>query len=190
MAKNLYIFDCFGVVIADVSTLFMDKYAFTDEMKSFMRSQVFRSVDVGQITNADMMDEVSRCFGFDRTAIERDWIALEDVLSDTVELLKDLKASGQTVALLSNASRKYIDYLFEKFDLFKYFDYLFVSSDFHCAKPDKEFYQACVNSLTEKYDNVYFTDDNPANLQGLEALGITPVLFTSACDFRKKVNLK
>lgn len=190
MAKNLYIFDCFGVIISDVSTLFMNKYGFTAEQVDFMRKKVYRRVDVGEIENSDMLDTISTKFGFDRAAVEKDWTAFEAVLPDTVELLKQLKQSGQTVALLSNASRKYVDYLFEKFHLFKYFDMLFVSSDYFCAKPDLEFYQACVNSLTEQYDNIYFTDDNPANLQGLEVLGITPVLFTSAQDFRKKVGLK
>ena len=43
MDKNLYLFDCFGVVLTEVSTLSMRE--FTDEQRRYMREQVFRRVD-------------------------------------------------------------------------------------------------------------------------------------------------
>lgn len=83
-----------------------------------------------------------------------------------------------------------MDYLFDRFDLHKYFDYKFVSSAYGTAKPDMEFYRLCLNSFAEQFDKVYFTDDNPSNLIGLEQFGITPVLFLNAQDFMQKVGLQ
>ena len=190
MARKLFIFDCFGVVVSDVSTIFMDNRRFNAEQIEFMRKQIFRNVDVGALTMEEMFEKTSARFGLDKTQMIEEWTSYECVLTDTIELIKRLKKDGHRVALLSNAAVSYVDYLFDKFDLNKYFDYKFVSAAYGYAKPDKEFYKLCVDSFTEQFDEVYFTDDNPANLQDLQQFGITPILFTSAQDFAEKVGLK
>lgn len=188
MSRKLFIFDCFGVVVADVSTLFMDG-RFDDEQKQYMRKQVFRSVDVGALSMAQMFDTMIGHFGLDKEKTLKDWASYEYPLVDTLQVIAELRAQGHVVALLSNAAVEYIDYLFDKFDLRKYFDYIFVSAAYGYAKPDKEFYKLCVDSFTEQFDAVYFTDDNPANLADLEQFGITPILFKSAQDFAQKIGL-
>ena len=188
MSRNLYIFDCFGVVISDVSTLFMNGRLNAEEQE-YMRKYVFRSVDVGQITNEEMFDIVSERYGMNRENVVKEWQSYESVLDETVELVRELKRQGHCVALLSNAWQGYIDYLFEKFELTDLFDKTFVSSNYGVAKPDAEFYRICVEYFDEKFGKIYFTDDNPSNLAGLEQFGITPILFTSAEDFRKKAEI-
>ena len=89
----------------------------------------------------------------------------------------------------SNAAVSYIDYLFDKYGIRKYFDRLFVSAAYGYAKPDKEFYKLCVDSFDEPFDVVYFTDDNPVNLADLQQFGITPVLFKNAQDFAEKIGV-
>lgn len=188
MGRKLYIFDCFGVVVSDVSTLFMNRHL-NNEEQDYMRKFVFRNVDVGKLTNEDMYRIVAERYNLDLDTVTKEWHGYEYALTDTVELIKYLRQQGECVALLSNASQAYIDYLFNKFDLFQYFDYLFVSSNYGVAKPDREFYKLCVDSFDERFDAIYFTDDNPNNLTDLEQFGITPVLFTNAADFKKKVGL-
>lgn len=188
MSRKLFIFDCFGVVISDVSTIFMDKHL-NAEQKLYMRKSVYRKVDVGAINMDEMFDELSALCGMNVDQTKTEWTNYEYVLSDTVEVIKQLKAQGHCVALLSNASVGYINYLFEKYGLFKYFDRLFVSANYGYAKPDKELYKLCVDSFDEQFDTVYFTDDNPANLQDLQQFGITPILFKNARDFAKEVGV-
>ncbi len=187
--KNLYIFDCFGVVMSDVATLFMDKYITDNAEKEFMCKSVFRKVDTGQIPHERMYEIVSERYNIDLQTVQSEWHGYEYVLNGTIEIIKQLKSQGHTVALLSNASQSYIDYLFAKFDLFKYFDKTFVSSNYNCAKPDREFYAICVQSFDEQFGKIYFTDDNPNNLVGLEQFGITPIQFKSAEYFKKAVGL-
>lgn len=189
MKKNLYIFDCFGVVIADVSTLFMNKHLNKAEQE-YMRKVIFRAVDTGKITDDEMFTFVSDNYHLDKNEVIAEWRSYERTLADTVTLIKELKQQGHYVALLSNASQTYIDYLFGKFNLVDLFDATFVSSNYGVAKPDKEFYKLCVESFDEKFDKIYFTDDNPNNLVDLEQFGITPILFTSAQDFKKKAGIK
>lgn len=187
--KNLYIFDCFGVVISDVSTLFMNKYITDAAEREYMCKQVFRNVDTGAIPHERMYEIVSERYGINLPTVKSEWASYECVLNDTVEIIKQLKSQGHTVVLLSNAAVEYIDYLFDKFGLFKYFDKLFVSAKYGYAKPDKELYEICVKSFDEKFDKIYFTDDNPNNLVNLEQFGITPVLFTDINNVRKMLEL-
>lgn len=189
MERKLFLFDCFGVVVADVSTLWMNKHLTADE-QLYMRKQVFRKVDVGQMTMEDMFSSVSDLYGLDEETVRSEWRECEDVHADTLRVIAELRKQGHCVALLSNAAAEYVDYLFDKFDLHKYFDYKFVSSAYGTAKPDRDFYELCLKHFGGQFKKIYFTDDNPANLAGLEELGITPVLFSSAAEFAKAVGLK
>lgn len=189
MSRKLFIFDCFGVVVSDVSTLWMDG-RFNAEQVEYMRKQVFRNVDVGALTMEQMFDKTCSHFGLDKAQMIEQWTSLEYPLTDTINVIKRLRAQGHCIALLSNAAVSYVDYLFGKFDINQYFDYKFVSSVYRYAKPDKEFYKLCIDSFTEQFDAVYFTDDNPANLVELEQFGITPILFKNAQDFAQKIGLE
>lgn len=188
MIKKLFIFDCFGVIISDVSTLFMDRYL-NEEQRQYMRKEVYRKVDTGVITMDEMFDTLSGICGLDVEQTKRRWADYEYVLSDTIETIKRLKQQGHCIALLSNAATSYIDYLFGKYDLFKYFDRIFVSAKYGYAKPDKELYKLCVESFDEQFGVIYFTDDNPDNLENLQQFGITPILFKNAEDFAKKIDV-
>ena len=158
MAKNLYIFDCFGVVISNVSGLWMNK-RLNAEQQEFMCKNVFRSIDTGKTSMEWMFDIICEKFGMQKETVKKEWADEEFVLTDTV-------------------------------DLIRYFDKIFVSSVYGCAKPDKVFYEICVKSFDEKFENIYFTDDTPGNLLDLEQFGIKPVLFKNAKDFKKAVGLK
>lgn len=181
---NLYIFDCFGVVVSDVSTLWMKNY-FTKEEQDVIRREVYRKLDCGLITFSEMFEIVAKRAGISSEQVRREWDQHMYLMQDTVDFIDQLRQAGHQVVLLSNAAREYIDELFTKYDLYKHFDKIFVSASYGCAKPDREFYQICLDGCTKSYQNIYFTDDNPANLQGLETLGITPILFTDAASLKK-----
>lgn len=184
MGKNLYLFDCFGVVLNEVSTMCMQG-RFTEEQQHYMREQVFRRVDLGEIEMEQIFATVSDRFGFDKEQFRRDWKNSEDVKPDTLRLIDELRQDGHCVALLSNANADYIDQLFKRFDLYRHFDKVFVSSTYRVAKPDLAFYKLCLDSFDEPFERVYFTDDNPSNLVNIDSLGIIPVLFTTADEIKK-----
>lgn len=186
--KNLYIFDCFGVVVTDVSTLWMNT-RLNKEQQQYARKELFRKVDCGEMDFDYSMSVLAQMCNLPVAQAQAEWNSFARPMPETLQLIQELRTRGHTVALLSNASVGYIDKLFTQFDLYKYFDKIFVSGNFGCAKPDREFYEICLNSFSEKFDKIYFTDDNPANLQNLEDLGITPVLFTDAARLKKDLGL-
>lgn len=184
MKQNLYLFDCFGVVVTDVSTLWM-KPRLNAEQQQYARTQLFRKVDCGQISFDDCLAALAKISDTPLDQLRTEWNALARPMPQILQVINDLRLHGHTVALLSNASQNYIDRLFSQFDLYKYFDKIFVSAKYGCAKPDREFYKICLDSFSEKFDKIYFTDDNSANLNGLEKMGITPVLFRDADSLKK-----
>lgn len=183
--RKLFLFDCFGVIISEVSKL-MDSYL-NDEQKVYMRQSIYRKLDTGKISMEEMYAVLSNLSGMSVEQTKREWANREQLFTDTIEVVKRLKAQGHCIALLSNAAVDYIDYLFDKYGLNKYFDKVFVSAKYGCAKPDVEFYKLCLDGFDEQFERIYFTDDRADNLVGLESLGITPVLFKGAEDFAKKV---
>lgn len=185
--KKLFIFDCFGVVVTDVSAQWMDVHC-TEQQKDYIRKEIFRKVDTAAITHDQMYCLLAAQIGVAKQAVIDEWEQLLTVKYDTIELIEKLRKQGHVVSLLSNASVEYIDYLFTKFDLYKHFDKIFVSARYGCAKPDREFYKICMDSFTEKFEKIYFTDDNPVNLCDLEEFGITAVQFTSAKQFELDTN--
>ena len=184
--RKLYLFDCFGVVVSDVSSQWMDRH-FDEQQKQYIRSHYFRKVDTAALSQDELYTQLAAQYGMSKQAIIDEWDQLIYVKQDTLEVIRRLRQQGDVVALLSNASVEYVDYLFTKFDLYRYFDKIFVSARYGYAKPDREFYEICLNAFTEKFEKIYFTDDNENNLKNLEKLGITPVLFTSAEDFEKSI---
>ena len=184
--RKLFLFDCFGVVVSDVSTLWLNKRC-NEQQKEYARKVLFRKVDTGVMSQDELYGLLSDQCGMDKQSLVDEWESLVYVKQDTVEVIKRIRQQGDAVALLSNASVEYIDYLFAKFDLYQYFDKIFVSARYKTAKPDREFYQICLDNFSEKFDEIFFTDDNPVNLKNLEELGITPILFTSAEQFEKDI---
>lgn len=184
--SKLYLFDCFGVVVSDVSTQWMDRHC-DEAQKQFIRSQIFRKVDTAAISQNEVYERLSAISGMSRQSIIDEWDELIYAKLDTVAVIDRLRQQGNVVALLSNASVEYIDYLFSKFDLYRHFDKIFVSAAYKTAKPDREFYRICLDSFTEKFEKIYFTDDNENNLKNLEELGVTPILFTTAAQFEKDI---
>ena len=184
--RKLFLFDCFGVVVSEVSSLWLGRHC--DEAQTqYARKEIFRKLDTARISHSEMYEQLAAMVGTTKQAIIDEWDTLAYVKQETIEVIKRIRARGDAVALLSNASVEYIDYLFTRFDLYKYFDKIFVSARYGYAKPDREFYQICLDGFTEKFDKIYFTDDNPVNLCNLEEMGITPILFTTAEEFEKQI---
>ena len=184
----MYLFDCFGVVVSDVSVLWA-KDRFDGSELDYMRNFIYYEVDRGRISQQQVFEQLAARYGMSVQDVKDQWDKCLFVKWDTVELIQKIRRSGGTVALLSNAAVEYIDYIFDKYDLNKYFDKIFVSARYGVAKPEQQFYKLCLDSFHQHFDNVYFTDDNPANLVDLQQLGITAIQFTSASELENKLKL-
>ena len=176
MHNRLVIFDCFVVIFGEVAPLFLRKYL-SDEEADAIKDKIFIPADLGQITYDELLDTLAVTVGVDRDKVIREWNKLFILKDDTVELIKKLRETAD-IALLSNAPLGLVEKMFEEYSLTCLFDKMVVSSAIGLAKPDPEIYRYCVALFDREYDEIYMIDDNSANLEPLEEIGITPILFT------------
>lgn len=112
---------------------------------------------------------------------------LGGAIEGTVQILRELKAKGYRVYALSNWSAEKFPLAQAKFPFLNEFDGLVVSGLEKCAKPQPQIYQILLSRYGLQASNCIFTDDNPDNIKGAQALGFDTVLFTSPEDLRAEL---
>lgn len=108
------------------------------------------------------------------------WIENLQPIPGMPGLVRDIKARGHKVFLLSNTSVN----LYENYhrspwmkELFSAFDGLIVSGVIKLTKPSKEIYKYVLDTYTLKAEETVFIDDNRKNIEGCESVGIRGYLF-------------
>lgn len=130
------------------------------------RTEVARDLGLGQEEIAHLMQDYFSA----------------DVLDDgLVDYLRQLRAEGHAVALLSNDSVELLDKLraLRIVDLFKP---LVISAFIGAVKPQVFAYQAALRALDRPAEETVFVDDNPVNVSAASALGIHAVRYHAGMD--------
>lgn len=176
MKKRLVIFDCFGVIFGEIGPRIVKKYAGDGDI-SEIKDRLFIPADLGLVTYDELIMNIAYEFGVDKQSVIDDWNSFVVLNEELVDMIKKIRETS-AVALLSNASKGFVESLFEKYSLTRLFDRMVVSCNIGIAKPDKEIYRYCVSLFDDDFDEIYMVDDNIVNVQAAAETGITPVHFT------------
>ncbi|MFQ8596678.1 MAG: HAD-IA family hydrolase, partial [Alistipes onderdonkii] len=108
----------------------------------------------------------------------------------TEQLVRDLKAAGYKLYVLSNMSREFIDFL-RRFPVYGLFDGEVVSCEEGVVKPEPEIYRRLLGRYGLDPAQTLFIDDRPANIAAAAALGIRGQLFdhsapAATCDLLRR----
>lgn len=197
MLKNI-VFDLGGVVVAHNEEGFREKlgkffdFVFGPDMKCVPSFWV--DYDLGILTIDETAVEVAKYRDCDAETAKMHMlqaIALQEEVEPTVKLIKELKAKGYKLYVLSNMSKEYIEFL-RKLPVFDYFDYQVVSSEIHLGKPDPKIYNYLLEHCELNPAETIFIDDRKDNVEVAESVGIVPFHFDrrnpqQACDELRKV---
>lgn len=178
MKNRLIIFDCFGVIFEEIAPPFFRNH-FEEETAAILKEKYFVPADLGEITRDELFNRMSSELGMKKEDILSEWDELTRFRPYMAEIIEKLGETAD-IALLSNAPLGFVEEIFEKNNLTRLFDKMFISANLKMAKPDEKFYLHCVNSFGKKYDEIFMIDDSPKNLEHLKEIGITPILFTDA----------
>ncbi|MBQ9766547.1 MAG: HAD family phosphatase [Lachnospiraceae bacterium] len=132
--------------------------------------------DVGEMTSLAVWEALG--FQGDVEKIEKEYL-------DTIELQEGILAFLDAVkgkyklAIISNDSSRWSQYLREKFDLNKYFDVISISGDLKMQKPEEEIFRLTVEKLGVKAGDCVYIDDREGNLEAAKKVGMKPVLLNS-----------
>ena len=69
--------------------------------------------------------------------------------------------------------------LYPNIDLNKYFEKIYISGQQGISKPDLKFYEICVKSFGQDFEEIYMIDDSEKNLKNLDKLNIKSILIKS-----------
>lgn len=97
---------------------------------------------------------------------------------EVVNLIKDLRALGVGLNVLSNTNAPHAEVISEK-GWYEMFDRVFLSHKIHLRKPDKKAYEYVLNKLGVKGSDCVYVDDLPENLIPAKELGMVTVLATN-----------
>jgi len=101
-------------------------------------------------------------------------------ITETVELLPEIKSSGHRLYYLSNIHKETRDYLLREYRFFDLFDGGVYSCDINIMKPSPEIYRYLMSSCKLNPDDCLFFDDVKENVIAASNEGIKGVLFTGA----------
>ncbi len=103
-------------------------------------------------------------------------IAKQETLAPTHKLIKELKASGYRLYVLSNMSREFIHFLRQQ-PVYENFEGDIISCEVGVAKPSADIYRVLLERFDLNPSETMFIDDRKENIEAAAAFGITTYHF-------------
>ncbi len=99
-----------------------------------------------------------------------------NLYSGVTDLLKTLKENGRRLYLLSNAQYLFTINEMKLFDIYKYFDNIFISSEYLVSKPDIHFFNILVNKCgLNKSETIMIGNEYKSDIKGAYGAGIDSI---------------
>ena len=200
MIKNV-IFDCGPVLIryneVEIASHFTDNAADAEILgKVGMARKYWDKFDRGTLLEEDYLKQVKPELPEHlHEAVEKlseEWVKCCPAMPGMEEIVQDVKKAGKKLYLLSNFNKR-LRYEQHYISALQYFDHLVISGEIKAAKPDKEIYEYLLSTYDLIPEECIFIDDNPANIEMANSLGIHGYLFDfdvpKLREYLKKENL-
>ncbi len=153
-------------------------------------NKIYKAVETGSITKEEMYQRVCETFGMtlSREDFEAAHSDIFTPISETWELVRELKREGFRVGILSNICETHWEFCRKKWsELFELFDVPLGSFELGARKPGREIYALAATRAGVKPEEIIFFDDRPDNVAGATAAGYRAYIFTTAADAREKL---
>lgn len=175
--KNIYVFDMGNVITkpAKLKRMYDESLSLCDYetfKKIFYDSEEAKKVYKGEISDDEFFSKVKKQSGSKVEVRDLKRLYLENkggIYQSTLDIIKELRNSGNFICLLSNLKEIDLQYLSSAIDM-NLFDKKFLSFLMKMAKPDKEIFEKVINELGT--NDFYFFDDSMKNITSANSLGI------------------
>ena len=175
MAKSTLIFDFFGVLSTEVSPRWFAK-RFSDEEARHLKEEYMSMADVGEVSEAELFDYLSKLSGEPADNIYREFMSYVNINSELVDLIVRLKEKYKIV-LLSNALASWLHKILENNDLYRLFDHMVISGEERIRKPSADIFKIALSRAGISPKDAVFVDDNEKNTRAAEAVGIRGIVY-------------
>ena len=189
------VFDMGGVLIDFSAQLFTERLKVSGEDRALLERHVLRTtdwvrLDRGTITEAEAL--VHACAGLPRRLhaaadyIINHWNEPIVPIEGTAEVVRQLKARGYALYLLSNAGVRQHSY-WNDIPGSECFSGTVISADLHLLKPEAAIYQALFDKFDLTPANCIFVDDLPLNVEAAQNAGMQGIVFYDAQQLRSEL---
>lgn len=177
--KNI-VFDLGGVLFArDKKKCEPELLEFFSFLRAPQMPRFWEEYDRGTSTLEEVTHTLVEMTGYpyEKCAeVLRHAIDLQEPIPATEQLVRDLKAAGYRLYVLSNMSREFIDFL-RQYPVYRLFDGEVVSCEEHTVKPEPRIYELLLERYALQPYETLFIDDREANIREAERHGIHGFLF-------------
>lgn len=192
MIKNI-VFDIGNVLLEFNPLEYVKGFGFEKAVEDRTFSAIFKSrywpeLDRGTLTQEEAVELfIKDAEGMDleiRKVMDK-WEDILTPISDTIEILQELKDKGYRIYVLSNFHKKAFEKVSSVNKFFSMLDGEVVSYRIQLLKPAGEIYEYLLDTYKLKPEETLFIDDTKENIEGAEKHGIHGVLFTGAGELRE-----
>lgn len=161
-------------------------------LDAYTQSGIFGNLEEGKITAEDFRSKLSSLTGHELTFDEckHAWLGYrKDVPLRNLDLLKELRAKGYRLILLSNTNPFMMDWALScEFDgkgssLNDYFDALYLSYRLGIMKPAPDFFRQVLDNENILPEETLFVDDGPRNVEAAGKLGFMTMCPDNGSDW-------
>lgn len=192
------VFDMGGVLIDFSAELFSRRLHVNGEEQELLRRHVLRTTDWVRLDRGTVTEEEAFAHACARLPealhkaaeyIIYHWNEPIVPIEGTAEVVRELKAKGYPLYLLSNASRRQHDY-WHDIPGSECFSGTVISADLHLLKPEAAIYEALFEKFRLSPSQCLFIDDFPPNIEAAENAGMQGIIFHDADQLRKELKMR
>ena len=179
------LFDLGNVVINWDTQSVVETLALPTAQEQLLKHELFDhsdwlDLDHGLATEPEVVERVCQRTHFSADTVNDALRAARTSLtpiSESVNLLHELKAAGLPIYCLSNMSIETYQHIKNKMDFFKCFAGIVISGQEKCMKPNPEIFQLTLERFSLAASETFFIDDSEANVSCATNLGIPSYQF-------------
>ena len=184
MIKNI-VFDMGNVMIYFDKDVFLDQAGVGGEDRLLLKRTVFESLEWARLDRGSLKEgeaEALMCARLPERLHDKvhyfiwDWDKPLRPVRGMAELVRELKAKGYGIYLLSNAASRQHDY-WPDIPGSECFDGTLISADVQLLKPDYAIYRLLCEKFSLDPAECFFIDDNPPNIEAAYCCGIDGAVF-------------
>lgn len=193
--KNI-IFDFGNVIVKFSKSQVLDNYCTTSEDFYLMDHAVFHDwtmLDRGEIEYEEYMKRAAallpkRLHG-NLQVLAKDWYRQLTPLKQTWDFIREMKAKGYSLYILSNAPTYFAEHV-SFYEITKAFDGIVFSGPLKMMKPEHGIYKYLFTKYNLEPKKCLFLDDIAENIKAGELMGMDGIVFTGDIDVvRKRLQL-
>ena len=198
MKINTIVFDMGGVLLDFGAELFSRRLHVGAEGEALLRQHLLCTTDWVRLDRGTITEEEVYAHACARLPAELHaaaeyiiyhWNEPIVPITGTADVVRELKARGYTLYLLSNAARRQHTY-WHDIPGSECFSGTLISADVHLLKPEAAIYQALFDKFDLTAASCLFIDDFPPNIEAAENAGMQGIVFHDAGQLREELKAR